>query len=582
MANQSGNEMTSSLENATTGGRGSLPPRVSQTGRSNLKPMPLSSSTWTRAGHLGLLADGSRFDVMVVGGGVTGCGTALDLAARGLKVALVEQHDFASGTSGRSTKLLHGGIRYLPQFQFQLVAEGLREQEVLARIADYLFESLEFVVPVYKHIGLADAPAWAARGRRASAALRAGLLLYDLLGGLDRPGSRHRRISVAELKRDIPNLRTNGLRSGFVYSDAQTDDARLVIAIARTAVDRFGAVAVNRATATAVDSLRDGYLVTVHDLSSGEDVKIEARTVVVATGAFPAPSVDGSPQLDVIVSKGAHLVVDREQIGLGDRAIVLPRTDDGRVMYIVPWADHALIGTTDTPYDGDLAHPAADPEDIEYLVRHVVRYLDVAPFQPISTFAGLRALADDGSGDTAQASREHLIAEPRPGYVQVAGGKLTTYRRISAEAANVVARRLRLTAKSSTKDLPLSGAGTGAAIGDGHSPPTDRVARARYRRYGVNASEIDAIVRASPDLDRVLGDRLTSLAEVVHACRHEAAVSISDFTLRRTRLGWLTEDHARGDQHAIAAVMAGELGWSESEIGRQIESHEAELLSEGL
>jgi glycerol-3-phosphate dehydrogenase len=408
--------------------------------------MSSSPDGWTRAEHLGLLADGSRFDVLVIGGGVTGCGTALDLAARGLRVALVEQHDVAAGTSGRSTKLFHGGIRYLPQFQFQLVAEGLREQEVLARIADYLFESLEFVVPVYAHIGLADAPAWAAKGRRASLALRAGLVLYDLLGGFDRPGSRHRRISVAELLKDIPNLRSEGLRSGFVYSDAQTDDARLVIAIARTAVDRFGAVAVTRARATAVTSVTDGYIVTVQDLVSGVELGVEARAVVVATGAFPAPSCDGSRQLDVVVSKGAHLVVKKAQIGLGDRAIVLPRTDDGRVMYIVPWAEHALIGTTDTPYDGDLSHPAADVADIDYLIRHVARYLDVDSFEPLSTFAGLRALADDGSGETSQASREHVIAEPRPGYVQVAGGKLTTYRRISADAASVVARRLRIPA----------------------------------------------------------------------------------------------------------------------------------------
>ena len=246
----------------------------------------------------------------------------------------------------------------------------------------------------------------------------------------------------------------------------------------------------------------------------------------------------------MVVSKGAHLVVKRDQIGLGDRAVVLPRTDDGRVMYIVPWADHALIGTTDTAFQGDLAHPAADPGDIEYLTRHVERYLDVAPFEPLSTFAGLRALADDGSGTTAQASREHVIAEPRPGYVQVAGGKLTTYRRISAEAASVVAKRLRVPTKSITKNLPLSGASDGDLI----SSDLDNQAGDRFRRYGANASEIDAIIAGDPELHVRLGDQRTTLAEVVHACRHESAVSISDFTLRRTRLGWLTMDHGRNDQ----------------------------------
>jgi len=351
-----------------------------------------------------------------------------------------------------------------------------------------------------------------------------------------------------------------------------------VLAIARTAVDQFGVVAVNRVKATAVNSVADGYAVTMQDPDTSEDFRVEARAVVVATGAFPAPSVDGSPQLGVIVSKGAHLVVERDQIGLGDRAIVLPRTDDGRVMYIVPWAEHALIGTTDTPYEGDLAHPAANPADIEYLVRHVHRYLEVPSFQPISTFAGLRALADDGSGETAQASREHVIAEPRPGYVQVAGGKLTTYRRISADAANVVARRLRIPAKSTTKALLLSGAG-----GGGPAPASlDQTAKTRYRRYGTNAREIEAIIDERPELDVLLGDELTNLAEVVHACRRESAVAIADFTLRRTRLAWLTRDHGRKDQHAIAEAMAGELGWGESETTRQLEAHEAELKEEGL
>jgi glycerol-3-phosphate dehydrogenase len=534
-----------------------------------------SSPGWNRADHLKRLTAGDRFDVLVAGGGVTGCGTALDLAARGLRVALVEQHDFASGTSSRSTKLFHGGIRYLPQFRFHLVAEGLREQEVLARIADYLFETLEFVVPVYENVGLADAPAWAARGRRASLALRAGLTLYDLLGGFDRPGERHKKISLAELEAAVPRLRTVGLRSGFVYSDAQTDDARLVIAIARTAVDGYGAVAVNRARAIGIDSVRDGYAVRLVDHVSGEEFPVETRTVVVATGAFPAPTVDGSAQLDVIVSKGVHLVVERDLIGLGERALVLPRTDDGRVMYIVPWAGHALIGTTDTPYFGDLAHPAATDSDVDYLIRHVHRYLDVPAFAPLSTFAGLRALADiagghRGPGSTAAASREHVIAEPRPGYVQVAGGKLTTYRRISAEAADVVARRLRLAAKTSSARVLLVGAGL--------TQPNSNLTR----RYGKAAAEIERLTTQDPRLAVTLGDGYTSLAEVVHAVRYEAAVTISDFTLRRTRLAWLTPDHARKDQHEIGVVMGRELGWSDATIAHQITEHEVELAAEGL
>lgn len=536
--------------------------------------MAPAPSGWNRANHLRLLSAGDRFDTLVIGGGVTGCGTALDLAARGLRVGLVEQHDFASGTSSRSTKLFHGGIRYLPQFRFHLVAEGLREQEVLARTADYLFETLEFVVPVYETIGLADAPAWAARGRRASLAMRVGLTIYDLLGGLDRPGERHRKISLGELREAAPRLRPEGLRSGFVYSDARTDDARLVIAIARTAVDTFDAVAVNRLRATGIESSRGGYTIQLRNLWSGDQLAVEARTVVVATGAFPSPTVDGSAKLDVTVSKGVHLVVDKDTIGLRERALVLPRTDDGRVMYVIPWAGHALVGTTDTPYTGDLAHPAATEADIAYLVRHVRRYLDIPEFSPLSTFAGLRALADPGGqrrpAGTAAASREHVIAEPRPGYVQVAGGKLTTYRRISAEAARVVARRLGLSGRSRSEKVPLVGAGGGPA----HSYLESR--------YGTVSTAIEGLMAADPRLAAPLGDGRTHLAEVVHAVRNEAAVAISDFTLRRTRLAWLTPDHGRKDQHEIALTMAGELGWSDATVADQIAEHEIELAAEGL
>lgn len=534
--------------------------------------MGSEAAGWTRRDHFQRLTTGERFESLVIGGGVTGCGTALDLAARGISVALVERHDFACGTSGRSTKLFHGGIRYLPQFRFQLVAEGLREQEVLARIADYLFEPLEFVVPVYRQFGLADAPAWAARGRRASLALRVGLILYDVLGGLNRPGSRHRKLSLEELQTLTPLLRTEGLRSGFAYSDAQTDDARLVIALARTAVERYGAVAVNRVAVTGVDSVRDGFIVRMEDRLTLQRFQVEARTVVAATGAFPTPSINGSVPLEMVHSKGTHLVVRKEDVGLGDRALVLPRTDDGRIMYIIPWAGHALIGTTDTPYSGDPSHPAATPEDIDYLTRHVAQYLAVEALQPLSTFAGLRALADDGSGQTSQASREHVIAEPHPGYVQVAGGKLTTYRRISSQAANLVARRMRVPGKSPTAHVLLAGSG---AVDEESNDPI-------RRRYGSGAGEVRAMAAAHPLWNRRLSDGTTILAEVAYAVRRESSVSLSDFTLRRTRLAWLTPDHSRTDQQAIADVMATELGWSPNETEQQISAHEEELRAEGL
>ncbi|HUO46541.1 MAG TPA: glycerol-3-phosphate dehydrogenase/oxidase [Acidimicrobiia bacterium] len=540
---------------------------------------------WTRASHLIALGAGDEYDTLVVGGGIIGAGVALDLAARGLRVALVEQHDFASGTSGRSTKLFHGGIRYLPQLEFHLVAEGLREQAVLASIADYLFEPLEFVIPLYRQYGIADAPAWAAKGRRAVVALKAGLMLYDLLGGRHRPGASHRHLMPEDVLRLVPRLRSDGLRSGYVYSDAQTDDARLVLAVVKAAIDRYGATAVSRLKADRVRPAGAGYLVDLTDTAGNQPLTVKTRTVVAATGAFPAPSLDGAPPLGIVASKGAHLIVDRQSLGLLDRAIVLPETEDERVLFIIPWQDHALIGTTDTPYREGLQNPAASSEDIDYLIRHVTKFLDVDPFEPLSTFAGLRALAEDGGAVTAQASRDHVVAQPHPGYTQVAGGKLTTYRRISAEVAGKVARHLDMRGPSPTAGIPLAGAGGEPQLTRKHLVEAgigSEIATAAVGRYGTGADQLLEFVSGRADLLTGLGDGRTIQAEVIHAVRNEGAVSISDFTLRRTRLAFLTPDHSRKDQGTIASLMASELGWDDAEIADQIVTHEMELAAEGL
>jgi len=540
---------------------------------------------WSRSGHLAMLEAEDLFDVVVVGGGITGCGIALDLSARGLRVAVVEQTDFAAGTSSRSTKLFHGGIRYLPQFEFKLIAEGLREQQVLSQIADYLFHPLEFVIPLFRQYGIADAPHWAARGRRASAALRVGLILYDLLGGRNRPGAKPRRIHPEEVLALVPRLRPEGLRVGFVYSDAQTDDARLVLAVIRTAVERYRTVAVAELRAEQLVEEPWGYSVICTDALDGQKVRIRARTVVSATGAFRPPTLAGARPLEIVASKGVHLIVPKELLGISDRALVLPETEDDRVLYIIPWLGHALIGTTDTPYTGNPRHPVTTDNDVAYLVKHVRRYLDVGDFTPLSTFAGLRALADTGEATTSQASREHVIAQPSPGYVQVAGGKLTTYRRISAEAAAAVTRHLGLRGKSPTEQIPLVGAGGDlTAVRQRLSVagfPME-ASSAAMGRYGADASRLVEIAADSPELLSTLSDGQTTMAEVVHAVRFESASSVSDFTLRRTRLAFLTTDHGRKDQEKIAGLMADELGWTPDETARQVSAHEAELTAEGL
>ncbi|MGF1666135.1 MAG: FAD-dependent oxidoreductase [Acidimicrobiia bacterium] len=546
--------------------------------------MTSSLPTWTRADSVSRL-DGD-FDVLVVGGGITGSGAALDLAGRGLSVALVEQADFAQGTSSRSTKLFHGGIRYLPQFHFNLVSEGLREQKVLARIADFLYEPLEFVLPLYEQYAFADAPAWAAKGWKAPLALRAGLTLYDVLGGVGRPGDHHRRIDADELRRLMPSVRPEGLKGGFVYSDAQTDDARLVVTVLKTAVRRYGAVAAGRMRVDTIEPLSTGFRAGVTDLESGEQVTVKARAVLAATGAFTPPGLTtGAPTIKLVMSKGTHLLVGADRLGLDGRALVLPETDDGRVLFIVPWLGHSMIGTTDTEYTDDPTHPVARDEDVDYLIRHVERYLEVDDLEPISAFAGLRALADTGAGSTAKASREHMISEPIPGYVQVAGGKLTTYRRIAAEASDRVTKALGSDARSRTAETPLVGAGgdpgplrvrlKSVGVPESAINPT-------ISRFGTEVEGIARFVEADPFLATALGDGRSTLADVVYAVRHEAATNLTDVTLRRTHLAWFTTDHARRDAPRLAAVMASELGWDAARVERELAEHEQELVAEGL
>ena len=543
-------------------------------------------SGWTRAEHVDRLGDGREFDVVIVGGGVTGAGAAVDLGARGLEVAIVDRTDFAQGTSSRSTKLFHGGIRYLPQFHFGLVSEGLREQKVLARTADFLYHRLEFLIPLYAQYGIADAPAWAARGWKAPWALRAGLLAYDMLGGIGRPGSRHRSVGAEALLASIPTLRPEGLEGGFAYSDAQTDDARLVISLVKTAVARYDATAANQIQVESIEQAAGGFRVRLHDQESNERSVMQARAVLSATGAFDPPPLTGrGPDLEVIRSKGTHMIVARKVLGLGDQALVLPETDDGRVLYIIPWLGHSMIGTTDTPYTAEPTHPTASEEDNAYLIRHVQRYLDVEAFEPMSTFAGLRALKDTGSTSTSSVSREHVIEQSVPGYVQVAGGKLTTYRRIAAEAADVVADALGVDVKSSTDSIPLVGAGGDRwrlerTLTDAGAHP--EVVGPTMDRNGTDVERIAGLMVANPEWAQPLSDHRSSLADVVHAVRHEGAARLSDVTLRRTHLAWFTSDHARGDAERIADVMATELGWSTTQRREALAAHERELVAEAL
>jgi glycerol-3-phosphate dehydrogenase len=540
---------------------------------------PGPSIEWNRTQHRRRLAD-ERFDVLVIGGGVTGVGAALDLSLRGLRVALVEQHDLAQGTSSRSTKLFHGGVRYLPLMQLHLVAEGRREQTVLARIAGHLFQPLEFVIPRYEQYGLASAPAWLSTGRRAQAALWAGLTLYDVMGGRDRPGGRSHGRSGDEVAEMFPQLRTEGLRGGISYFDGQTDDARLVLAVARSAL-RAGAVAVTHLTVSDITADGSGWRADVRDTLDGSEFTVQAGAVLAATGAFNPPGRAGG-ELSMRLSKGVHLLLDAAEIGVSDRALVLPETDDGRVLYIVPWHGTAMVGTTDTAYGGDPLHPNPTDDDVQYLTRHLARYLSVGEVRPVSSFGGIRALAGASGTSTASASREHVVRELAPGYVAVAGGKLTTYRRIAGSAAKLVAAHLGADSDPHTDRHVLVGADRSydtvrAALSATLDAP---VADVLARRYGSSAETIAELARTNPALVQPLGDGI--VAEVAFAARYESACTVADVALRRTRLAWLQHDHARSVAPAIADTLAHELGWSAAERTRQLTQFETDLVAEGL
>ena len=492
-----------------------------------ISPMEAGHSPgWRRDDHVQRIDD-QVFDVVVIGGGVVGCGTALDAVTRGLSVALIERDDFASATSSRSTKLLHGGVRYLPQLRFGLIREGLHEQRTLGRLADYLVAPVDFVIPVYRNRGFADAPRWARHARIFPIAMSLGLWWYDRLGAWRGGAGGERRIDADKVLRRFPRLRPDGLRHALMYRDARTDDARLTIMLARTAVDH-GAATAGFLEATTVVRHDGGYLVNLVDRIDGTRRAVRCRAVVAATGPFAPPPGVTPDHVPVLLSKGTHMITAQQHIGVAECALMLPETEDGRVIFLVPWLDHAIVGTTDTPFDGDPAHPLPTSDDVAYLTRHLEEYLDVGLIEPISVWSGLRALAGAKVGSTARASREHKVAVLAPGYVQVAGGKLTGYRKIAQRVTDRIAKHLRVAGKSRTGDVALSGSGIAGIESD------------------------------------------------------EAAITIADVTLRRTRIAWLTRDHGRDDAERIAAVMAAELEWDADRTVRELARFEEDLKVEAL
>jgi glycerol-3-phosphate dehydrogenase len=471
--------------------------------------------------------DPDTFDLVVIGGGITGCGVARDAAMRGLSVALVERDDFASGTSGRSSRLIHGGIRYLEHGQVHLVYESIRERQTLLRIAPHLVKPLAFTWPLY-------------RGARVGKLrLSAGLFLYQLMAG--RRSLKHAILNAAQTLEREPQLKSEELTGGAVYYDACTDDARLVIANA-LAARQLGATLLSHTRVTEIIRHGEKAVGVVTRSQHSEKVReIRGRVIVNATGVWQN-AFDGDDRARRLRgSKGAHIAVSRERIGNRD-ALTLISPLDGRVMFCLPAGSQAIIGTTDTWTDESPETVHASPADVDYLLRSVNGYFPQARLTPddvISAWAGIRPLASAGSSNPSAVSREHAIATDRSGIVNVTGGKLTTYRSMAAEIVDRVQEALGQPKKvAPTDDVELPGA----------------------ERSG----EITRIEREDVSLSTPLVDGLAYTgAHLVYAVQSEMAQTLSDLLIRRTHLAFETRDHGTSVSRRAAAIVAPLLGWDD-------------------
>ena len=470
---------------------------------------------------------GEPWDMVIVGGGATGLGAAVDAAARGHSVVLIEQHDFAKGTSSRSTKLVHGGVRYLEQGDLALVLEALRERGRLLRNAPHLTQAMPFVIPCYRWW---EAPFYGL-----------GLLLYDALAGRLGLG-RTRLLSAGEVRSRLPTVRADGLQRGVLYYDGQFDDARLAVALARTAVAQ-GAVVVNYVRCSGFVKDRERIVgVRATDMETGEEHELRARVVLNATGVF----VDALRQQDradavplVKPSQGVHLVLPREFLP-GDTALLIPKTTDGRVLFAVPWNDRVILGTTDTPVSETSLEPRALDEEIELILTNAARYLARGPARAdvLSVFAGLRPLAHRSTvAHTAALSRRHVIEVADSGLMTITGGKWTTYRQMAEDVITRAEESAALTRRTcGTATLALDDDADGA---------------------------VAALAAGDPALMRLLHPRLPYRhADVIWAVRETMARTVEDVLARRTRALFLDAQASIEAAEAVAAIMAGELGWN--------------------
>lgn len=494
------------------------------------------------------------WDIVVIGGGASGLGVAVDAASRGYKTVLVEQHDFAKSTSSRSTKLVHGGVRYLEQGDVALVLDALKERGIFLKNASHLVSKQEFVVPNYEWW---DAPYYTI-----------GLKIYDLMSGKKGFGTSE-HISKAEVIEKIPNLLKKELGGGVVYYDGQFDDSRMAITLAQTINDK-GGIAINYMKVSGLIRNRSGMIkgVKMIDKESGLEHKINARVVVNATGVFSDDIIrmdDPMATKTVVASQGVHLVVDKSFLG-SSSALMIPKTSDGRVLFAVPWHGKTVLGTTDTPVDEVSLEPRALEEEIQFILDTCKQYLKKSPERKdvLSVFAGLRPLIapEMENKKTKEISRDHTISVSLSGLVSIVGGKWTTYRKMGEDTIDTAILVGGLKERPSvTSEMPL------------HASVKNMDEEDNLKWYGSDALKIKVIIAEKPKMgERIVENYPYVKAEIIWACHHEMARTVEDFLARRIRLLFLDARAAIKASPVVAKVMATELGYRRKWQKEQLEN----------
>lgn len=525
-----------------------------------------------------------ELDVLVIGGGVTGAGIALDAVARGLKVAIVEAQDWASGTSSRSSKLVHGGLRYLQMLDFHLVREALTERDLLiTRLAPHLVRPVSFLYPLERRVF-------------ERIYVGAGVALYDTLASANRRKRAmpiHRHVTRKGMERLFPDLRHDAAIGAVRYWDASVDDARLVATIIRTAVS-YGAHAAQRVQVLDLATTSGGTVTgaTVQDLESGDEIHVRARNVINATGVWTEQTealAKSEGGLHVLASKGIHIVVPRNRIA-GETGLILQT--EKSVLFIIPWSRYWVIGTTDTPWTQELVHPVATAADIEYVLDHANTVLSrpLTRDDIIGTWAGLRPLLQPGTKEgtsSAKVSREHTVASPTTGFTVIAGGKLTTYRVMAKDAVDFALGARATSLPSITDRVPLVGAEglevlqrQARTIGQRYGWDKFRMDHLLHR-YGSLLGELVELVDADPELGKPLEHASAYIgAEIAYAASHEGAIHLEDVMMHRTRLNYEQADRGLAALPRIAEIVGSVLGWDDAKREAEIAAYTARAEAE--